>query len=180
MALDTLFPLPLGAFIMVLVPYLLVPNSKRSWHLGLWCVALGSQTPGTDNGILLWWNLINISSRADKGTQSQGVLLGDVLSAMSRVLTAVLGWNYHFGWSRLQHSWQHSQAAHTRQHGVVHVTSMQSHCSPWTQSLISLSPFLFLDITLQPPCTTSWNVLQLNAKHLGFDTNEGNEDKICR
>lgn len=51
MALDTLFPLPLGAFMMVLVPYLSVPNSKRSWYLVMWHVALGSQMPGTDNGI---------------------------------------------------------------------------------------------------------------------------------
>lgn len=36
---------------MVLVPYLSVPNSRTSWHLGLWRVALGSQMPGTDNGI---------------------------------------------------------------------------------------------------------------------------------
>lgn len=97
MASYTLFPLPLGAFIMVLVPYLSVPNSKRSWYLAMWHVALGSQMPGTDNGIFLWWNLINISSRTDNSTQSQGVLLGDVLSAMSCVLTAVSGWNCRFG-----------------------------------------------------------------------------------
>lgn len=36
---------------MVLVPYLSVPNSKSSWYLGMWSVALGSQMPGTDNGI---------------------------------------------------------------------------------------------------------------------------------
>lgn len=53
MALDTLFPLPLGTFIIVLVPYLSVPNSKRSWYLGMLLVALGSQMPGTDNGIFL-------------------------------------------------------------------------------------------------------------------------------
>lgn len=97
MAVDTLFPAPLGAFIMVLVPFLSVPNSRRSWYLGTWRVALGSQMPATDNGIFLWWNLINFSSRTDNSTRSQGVLLGHVLSAMSCVLTAVLGWNCCFG-----------------------------------------------------------------------------------
>lgn len=63
----------------------------------MWRVALGSQIPGTDNGIFLWWNLINFSSRTDNTTQSQGVLLGDVLSTMSCVLTTVLGWNCCFG-----------------------------------------------------------------------------------
>lgn len=49
MAWDTLFPLPLGTLIIVLVPYL--SKTKRSWCLGMWLVALGSHMPGTDNGI---------------------------------------------------------------------------------------------------------------------------------
>lgn len=97
MALDTLFPLPLGAFIMVLVPYLSVPNSKRSRYLGTWRVALGSQMPGTDNGIFFVVESHQIFLQDRQQHTKPRVLLGDVLSAVSRVLTAVLGWNCSFG-----------------------------------------------------------------------------------